>query len=485
MKADTDSITTPANRRPWLAYALVAALFLLTVSNRLFSEGMFLDGLYYADVALNLAEGNGTFWAPQFTDIVPFYGHPPLAMGLESLGYRLFGDDIAVEKGYSLLVILLSAWLTVLLWRRCGGTRTLGWLPLLLLTLVPLTSTCAVDNMLENTMMVFTLLSALCVLQARQRRFPAIVLAGFALCGAFLTKGFTGLYPLAFPLALWLALRQERLPRALLDTLLMLLSFLLMLAAIFIIWPEARTFFSKYLDIQVAAGIHSPVVSSRITIVVKLFERSLIVLLLTAAVLLIGWRQSRHAGLPLVEPPAARMALALTLLVLCGTLPIMISLKQRAFYLLTVFPFLCVALGLLMQPTLLRWASQLGTRWRRLMAALLAALIIANIAVATHRLQAGPPRFYNPVLLSDMKQVIQTLPPHTTLSIEASMLEEYSLPAYYYRHGHLNMDTQLHPYALLKEELLPAWREAHPDATLQRMALPTTTYHLYQVIATQ
>ncbi|MBQ7062028.1 MAG: hypothetical protein IJM88_01905, partial [Bacteroidales bacterium] len=71
MKADTDSITTPANRHPWLAYALVAALFLLTVSNRLFSEGMFLDGLYYADVALNLAEGNGTFWAPQFTDIAP------------------------------------------------------------------------------------------------------------------------------------------------------------------------------------------------------------------------------------------------------------------------------------------------------------------------------------------------------------------------------------------------------------------------------
>ena len=163
-------------------YVAVAGLLLIMVSSRLFSESMFMDGLYYADVALNMAEENGDFWHPQFTDIQPFYGHPPLAMWIESYMYRLFGDSIAIEKLYSLLMTVISLWLTVRLWRQCGGKKGTGWLPLLLFALIPTLSACMADNMLENTMMVFTLLSVLFMLRGEERlHYLNMIAAGLSL----------------------------------------------------------------------------------------------------------------------------------------------------------------------------------------------------------------------------------------------------------------------------------------------------------------
>ena len=46
----------------------VASMLALTVP-RLWQRGMFLDGVTYAVVARNMADGVGTFWAPSFSEI--------------------------------------------------------------------------------------------------------------------------------------------------------------------------------------------------------------------------------------------------------------------------------------------------------------------------------------------------------------------------------------------------------------------------------
>ena len=66
-----------------LTVVVVCALFL----PRIVTEGQFVDGLTYASVSRNLAEGYGTWWQPWgsvwFGQQI-FYEHPPLLFGCKA-----------------------------------------------------------------------------------------------------------------------------------------------------------------------------------------------------------------------------------------------------------------------------------------------------------------------------------------------------------------------------------------------------------------
>ena len=114
---------------------VVVALFILLLSPTLFSDGMFMDGLMYASVARNLAEGDGSFWMLRFSDthLSAFHEHPPLVMGLQSLFFRLFGDSILVEKLYSMVTYLISGGILFLIWQQVTLSKfsAVAWLPFL------------------------------------------------------------------------------------------------------------------------------------------------------------------------------------------------------------------------------------------------------------------------------------------------------------------------------------------------------------------
>jgi len=86
---------------------------------RLAHRGMFLDGLTYASIARNLAEGRGRFWEPSYTaTIYPvFHEHPPLGFWLESLYFRAFGDHWWVERLYCATAAVAIALLVARIWR--------------------------------------------------------------------------------------------------------------------------------------------------------------------------------------------------------------------------------------------------------------------------------------------------------------------------------------------------------------------------------
>lgn len=109
---------------PWASWAFVFAVYTLTVLPRLAQLGMFVDGVVYATLAHNPAQGIGSFWAVQHTEAVHpvFYDHPPLAFGLQSLLFRAVGDSVMVERVYSfdagVLTLGLVGWLLARPWTR-------------------------------------------------------------------------------------------------------------------------------------------------------------------------------------------------------------------------------------------------------------------------------------------------------------------------------------------------------------------------------
>ena len=83
-------------------YILAFSLFSLTILPRLMSYGMFLDGVVYAALSHNLANGIGELWKPILTYTVhnPFYEHPPLAFWIQALLYYILGDSRFIESFY-------------------------------------------------------------------------------------------------------------------------------------------------------------------------------------------------------------------------------------------------------------------------------------------------------------------------------------------------------------------------------------------------
>ena len=67
-------------------YLSVFGIILIIISPSLLSDGMFLDGLLYAVISKNLANGIEIFSTTPHQNIIPyFFEHPPLAFGLQSL----------------------------------------------------------------------------------------------------------------------------------------------------------------------------------------------------------------------------------------------------------------------------------------------------------------------------------------------------------------------------------------------------------------
>src|SRR5262244_2290682 len=189
---------------------LAISLYCLLVLPRMLSYGMFMDGVVYASIARNMAENYGSFWHPYYTATAYpiFYEHPPLGFWLQSWAYRLCGDSVYVEAWWGFCVGLFILLGLAGIWRCLtpqGDALAGTWFPLVLFIVTPMTSWALANNMLENTMTVFILLSVLlCLLSLKNSTifFSCLYgsLAGLSMFCAILVKGPVALFPLAVPL---------------------------------------------------------------------------------------------------------------------------------------------------------------------------------------------------------------------------------------------------------------------------------------------
>ena len=105
----------------------VLTLYFLLLGYKLLRLGIHGDGVEYAAVARNMADGVGTFWKPYLDDTIHpvFHEHPPLVFWIQSHFFRLFGDGPYLEAFYGFFIGLIISVLIAI--RR---SRSLSALPL-------------------------------------------------------------------------------------------------------------------------------------------------------------------------------------------------------------------------------------------------------------------------------------------------------------------------------------------------------------------
>lgn len=456
---------------------LTAGIFLVILLPRLAQDGMFMDGELYAAVAHNEALGYGTFWQPRFSTVgvagmSTFHEHPPLFFGLLATWFKVFGSGFWVERLFALCMALLVAWGIMGIWKSSLPpelSRRTAWWPVLLWIIIPTVFWSIHNNMMENTMAVFTTAAVWCVLKAREGNHPMIALAGILVFLAALTKGLPGLFPLAAPVIFSLTLDQRKLGRGILGSIIMTG---IVVGAFALLWylPESNANLRPYVEKRLLHRIAEvPTVDYRLASLEMLFSNLIGPLVLSAVVWWVGGGKAVTG-----DADRRRESLALLLVGLSGVLPLMLTMVQKSFYMGAALPIMALAVArpfhrqvesivdrAIHQPVIQKVVRGIGI------------VLIIGAFVGAVALFGSPGR--DAELLGDVQRIGEVVPPGTTVGVPIGMWDDWSLQTYLMRYHSISVDATVaeYPWYITGKDGVPPLPDAYRqlDIECERTAL--------------
>ncbi len=453
----------------WLTIGIAAALLLPVLA----MDGMFMDGMLYSAVAHNLANGYGSFWFPRFSEmnvagLETFHEHPPLIFGMQALWFQLFGSAFWVERAYSLLMAIITAGLIALIWRGWMHDRSekqLAWLPLLLWIIMPTVHWCCHNNMMENTMAVFTTAAVLFSVKAREKMFwPGHLVAGLMVFLAVLAKGIPGLFPIAAPAFIAMA-ATGRLGRGIGGSLVMLLT----VAAAFgllMLDLDARSALTIHVEKRLLHRVAAvPTVDHRWESLEMLFNQllgPLIILALVAFFFRNGTKDERPW----------KNALAMIFTGLAGVFPLMLTLVQKSFYMMPALPVIAIGLALWIAPAVQRMLMKASekviklVRWSGI-------AITAGAMVAAIMLFGEPHRDAD--MLHDVDLIGARLPDRALIGVPEEMWNEWNLQTYFMRRHSISIAHSIGTKWFLTK------KNDRPEMDARPVELDLRVYELWEI----
>lgn len=450
---------------------------------------MFMDGVLYASVSKNLANGYGSMWWLKYSEYgfaehLTFHEHPPLVFWIQSLFFKTMGDSMYVERFYSFLTAIITALLMVKTWklitRDNENLSRMSWVAIMLWIIIPVAFWAYQNNIQENTMGIFSLLSIYFTIKAvhlQKKVWLYLFFSGVMIFCAGFSKGVPGFFTLGAVFFHWLFFRKQSFGKMLVQNAFVLVVTLGVLGLILLI-PDAHESLSIYFNDRLGgrvAGAHNR--DSHFYIVERLFWELLPSMIICGIVLLVY----RIKKIPhKLTPDIYKWIGFFTVIGLCGSVPIMLTLVQKTFYFAASLPYFGIALGLVIAPGLAdRIASRNVSGSAHKVFTAVSGLIVLVVFVVT-ALQAGKVS-RNREVLHDLYLVDNHIPENSTINVHPSMHNEWDMRVYLIRYYRISVDfneERKHAYYLINQDL-----GRTPDSTYVLIDLPTKKYDLYKRIA--
>jgi 4-amino-4-deoxy-L-arabinose transferase-like glycosyltransferase len=436
-----------------------SAIIILTLS-QLLRDGIFMDGMVYISVSKNLADGTGTFWDPSFspTNMPSYHEQPPLYFGLLALFYKAFGTGMYVERLFCFLCFAAVTCYIHLLWRKIYSSdkqsAVNSWLPVLFWSVIPVCFWAYANHVEETVMAVFAVASVYHLYSALFRNEKVILnllLAGLFIFLATLTKGIQGAFPLAAPFIYWLVTRNISFKKMMAYSVVLLAVPACIYTILLRTDPAVYTSFDKYFRGRLLETFSNvrPTTDSRFELLYKLFLELLPVLLLSAVILLFTKLSRKSIAL---TGPYKQAVIWFLLIGLSGTLPLMVTLEQRRFYLVTAIPFYVLALSMLTAPGISHWISRTGTSSRSFKWICASQVVVLLLSVVFTFAELKEPK-RDKEILPDIYRIGKLVPAGEIISIPVDMYNDWNVKAYLMRNFRISLDERNEQkYFLVRKE---------------------------------
>ena len=397
---------------------------------------MFFDGLIYASIARNMSQGVGSFWYPHYTQFFlnPFYEHPPLVFWMQSFAYRIFGDHRLVEFLWGTVCALLIIFFIYRLYMLSDPKKTneqkvfrTSWFPIFLFAAIPTISWTFSNNILENTMTVFTTASVWLMFRAfisGKKIFLHSFIAGALIIMAFMSKGLTGLFPLAVPAILLISYRKfkfKEIKNYIIKPCLAIAAATFLFALLIYVFKrqEAAAYSFYYFNNQVMKSLSGENENVRYMYLVYRFLGELIVPVFMATALYFILKWTKKYLKPLKQDN--KFFIAMLLIAASASLPTFISPKQRIWYLFASWPFYSLAIAYYFRNTALSINKIFGRTFLK-RTALVFSLLFVAVSLGLLLFSSGTkfkrlPEFYNDLISQNVsltgEQVVISVCPKT------------------------------------------------------------------------
>ena len=467
----------------WIFTAGIAVILTVPI---LIQDGMFLDGMLYTSVSQNLAHGNGTFWQPVAS---PFYSlagshnfheHPPLAFGIQSLFFMVLGDSMYVERLYVFFTMCITAFLIIILWKDVSKEVTslkgLAWLPVFLWIIIPTSFWAFTNNMMENTMGIFTMGAVIFAFRGSSGQnlsdFLKLLISGLFVFLATMTKGVPGAFPLAVPFIYWLVFRKDTFLKMVSGTFSMLIIPVLGYFILFSI-PESRESLNFYLNERLLQRIaDAPTVNTRLYIVFRLFNE-LIPLFIIILLFFVTFRIKKTK----LAPFNKRHTIFFLLTGLAAAAPLALTMVQRGFYLIPSFPYFGICAGIILAPAVTRFRDSIVKTPSAQRIAALSGSVILIIAIFISLSQKGKTS-RDRDMLHDVHAIGKTIPANSAITIDEVIALNYSLECYFARYYDIGVHINVP-----EEYLLVSKGSAVADTVnFSKVGVETKMYDLFKKI---
>ncbi|MGD1974125.1 MAG: glycosyltransferase family 39 protein [Desulfobacterales bacterium] len=328
----------------------VLTLYFLLIGHKLLRLGIHGDGVEYASVARNMADGVGTFWKPYLDDTIHpvFHEHPPLVFWIQSHFFRLFGDGPYLEAFYGFFVGLSILGCMAWFWQRVRQDYQLPpsgiWWPMLLMVPLPIFTYMMQINRLVSTFTVLAMVATYAAYRSvvgHQHRILFSLLSGVLIYLGFIAKGPVAFFTFAVPILGCLVLK-SKLSKAAIATVLALVAFAILFVSTFYLFPDSEDFWRGFWKNQVMASLKSErSAGDTHWYLVERWAAEMAVPVLAAGFLMLlarlSFRQIRFD----------RPALFFLLIGLASSLPFLISTRQHTRYIFQSYPFYVLSLAFL------------------------------------------------------------------------------------------------------------------------------------------
>lgn len=440
---------------------------------------MFMDGMLYVSVSKNLADGLGTFWEPHLSPVFwpIFREQPPLYFGLLALFFKTFGSSIYVERLFCFLCLTITLFFIHKIWRVLNiGDKSHeknSWLPILFFITIPVVFWAYANHVEETLMTLFVVMSIYFLSKAffnDEKKFLNIVFAGVCIFLSSLTKGIQGLFPIAAVFFYWLVNNSK-------------MSFLQMLkySAILILTPAMiyvciivanpkvidiyKAYFENRLGKAFLTGEHHTT-NNHFEIGIRLITELIPMYILMFFIFLVGKKYSNQK----INSDSKTKIYWLICIGLSGSLPLMSTLEQRGFYLVTSLPFFALAASLLVYSYLSGWINSIDISGKIFRVLKYTTVVLLMVSIVFTFSQIGKYK-RDKEMLTDIHSFVKIIPRGEIVAIPNEMGWDYNMIEYFIRYGYISCGSKvgLTEFYIIKKDLpkslVPMEYEPYPVST--------------------
>ena len=462
------------------------AVFISVILPVLIQDGMFMDGMLYTCVSHNLSNNIGTFWFPQFSEtwvksgFSSFHEHPPLVFGIQSLFFKFLGDSMYVERFYSFLTAIITAFIIHKLWKilskQDNRIAKLSWLPIFLWIIVPIAHWSFKNNMQENTMGIFTLLSVYFSIKAMillKNKYLYIVISGVFIFLATLSKGVPGFFPVGVIGFYWLISRNITFLKSTIYTIILIIvpvSIYLLL----LLNEQANESLSFYLNQRLLKRIEiAHTVVDRFSTIKGLISHLLPIFIFTIIMIVVF--KIKKVKFKVGKTHRNNILLFLSI-GLSASLPLMFTMVQKDFYFSHSIPFFSIAFALILAPRMKQLIGRIDIKKRSFKILKISSIIILVLSIIVSISFIGK-RSRNNDELHDVYMIGNIVPNKSTISTSPNFYD-WGTETYYIRYNYISLDqsNNHHKYFIVKKGNKP-----QSELDYKKIDLDTKVYDLYKL----